>query len=423
MGKFKVSEIKTPVGIKLTLIPFIIYIFLKIGDSNTDSLTQITLVLFYLWIGSVFLFKRKAVIQILRQRLYLVLFFFLLFLFFGYAYANGIFTTIKGMGAYLQVFSPIFMYEFYSKYLSRITKRNLILFTLCIYIFYSYQTLQYLESNPLASRDMVSVGVTDSLLIGGGFSLAYGFSILIPILLYLTVNHSKFKNYFFVSNLFTRILIYLLVFVFFVVVYRSMFAISFLIMIFGGLYALINMNKSKGSSFIKFFVIILISLFGLFFANKFMSFLNNYLDSLDTVISQKLSVILNLNDYGSIESTGSLGARIELYLQSLYVWLDNPFFGIAHLYEFDTTKMVGAGLGNHSEWLDVLAKHGLFSFLLLIYLFYPRKAYMNNQGFKFAFVLFIIAGFINPMNLFNIYFVVYFCAPFIDDYFFVNNTT
>lgn len=423
MRKFNKGEIKTPLAIKLTFIPFFVFIFLKIGASNTNSLIQITLVLFYFWLGSVLIIKPKTVFQVLREKHYFVLFIFILFLYFSYAFANGLIITIMGVGAQLQVLSPIFMYEFYSKFLSTKSQRYLIIITLCFYVYYSFQTVQYLESNPMAARDMISVGVSDSLLIGGGFSLAYGFSILIPILIYITINYTKFKENLFLNNLFTRTLLILLIVIFFVVVYKSMFAISFVIMIFAGMYVLLKMNINKKTNNIKIFVFLLISFFGFITVNQLKSFLYNYLDSLNSVISDKLVIILNLSDNGNLDSTSSLGVRLELYLQSFYTWLDNPFLGIGYLYEYNTARMIAAGLGNHSEWLDLLAKHGIFAVLSFAYLFMPKKTYVNKQGFNLSIKIFLIAGFLNPIYLFNIFFVVYFFAPLLDDYFFSSKKT
>lgn len=418
MNNIKTVNIKTPMGIKLTLIPFITFIFLKIGSANTVSITNITLVLFYVWFLSVFFAKPRVVFKILNQNHYYSLFIFLLFLFLGLSFANGVFTSIKAIGAFIQVLAPIFMYEFYSRFLSKKTMRNLIVVTLGIYIYYSLKTIIYLKLNPLAAREMVSIGVDDSLLIGGGFSLAYGFAILIPVLVYLIINNSKFIKQIFINNFSTRVLIIFAVITFLVTVYQSMFAISFLIMLFGSLYALLRMNKDKAKNNILFFGVILLVVTFFLFANQLMPLLQNYLASLNTVISNKLLVLLNLSDYANIEDTGSMGVRLQLYMNSFYIWLENPFFGIAYKYDFSTTKMIALGMGDHSEWLDLLAKYGLFSVFLMIYIFKAKKVYKYNQGYKLGFILFIILGFLNPIYIFNIFFIVFFYTPLLDDYFF-----
>ncbi|MEO7048017.1 MAG: hypothetical protein ABI091_22145, partial [Ferruginibacter sp.] len=101
-----------------------------------------------------------------------------------------------------------------------------------------------------------------------------------------------------------------------------------------------------------------------------------------------------------------------------YVWIEHPIFGIGYEYGFSTPKMMAAGLGNHSEWLDSLATYGIFIIFLMIYLFKSKKVYRQNQGYKLALILFIITGFVNPIHLFNIYFVVFFFVPLLDNYFF-----
>lgn len=408
----------TSVNIQLTLVLFFAFIFLKIGEANTKYVTQITLVLFYFWLLSILFFRSKTVIQILHQSHYLALFVFVLFLFFGLSASNGIFTSVKGIGAYLQIYAPIFMYEFYIKFFSKKTQRIIIIIIFCIYIFYSLQTIEYLQSNPSAARDMVSIGVPVSLMIGGGFSLAYGFSILLPVLLYIAINYSKSKEKLVYNKPLTRFILIIIILIFWIVVYKSMFAISFLVMIFGGIYALFRMNKAKKTNNFWFLGIIILSVLLYITASQFMSFLNNFLSSFNTVITRKLIIILNLSHYSNINDTGSLGARIEFYLESLNTWTSHPFFGIGYKYDFSTPKMMAAGLGNHSEWLDSLAKYGIFIIFLLIYIFKPKKVYKNIQGYKLGLILFVITGFLNPIHLFNIYFVVFFFVPLLDNYFF-----
>ncbi len=74
----------------------------------------------------------------------------------------------------------------------------------------------------------------------------------------------------------------------------------------------------------------------------------------------------------------------------------------------------------HSEWFDLLAKFGLFSIFLMVYLFRPKKVYKGNQGFKLAFIFLLILGMLNPVHFFNIYFIVFFYIPLVDDYLFAD---
>lgn len=422
MAKQQIQYSKTPIDIKLTLVPFVIFIFLKIGHTNSTNLIQNTLLMFYIWVFSALFFRPKTVSQILNQKHYYALFGFLIYLFVGLSFANGFFTTVKGVGAYIQIIIPIFMYEFYSIYLTKKGQKILILIILGIYIYFAIKTILYLNINPMAAREMVSIGISDSVMIGGGFSLAYGFSILIPILVYLLINYSKFALKIYLSKLNARIILILIIALFLVVIFKSMFAISFLIALFGSVYVLFQMNKAKKAK--KFMLVIATVLIGFVIITVFQlsSFLNSYLGSINTVISRKLMIVLNLFDYSNIEDTGSMGVRFELFMQSINIWLKNFFFGIASENNFSKTRMVTAGLGNHSEWLDLLAQYGLFSIFLMIYLFKSKKSYQNNQGFKMAFILFIILGFLNPINSFNIHFVVFFYVPLLDDYFFTTQS-
>lgn len=418
MENYSVVNIKTSIGIKLTLIPFIFYIFLKIGTANTPNIVNFSLVLFYFWVLSILLAKPRDVFKILYQKHYLALFIFILFMYFGYSYVNGLFATMKFIGAFIQVFAPIFMYEFYSKFLSNKTLRNLIVVTLGIYVYYSVKTNLFLELNPLAAREMISIGVDDSLLIGGGFSLSYGFAILVPVLVYFMLYSSNFEEYIIISNKITRLLLVIVAILFITTIYKSMFTISFIIMLLGSFFAFYKMRKGGKSNNITFVLVFLISLFIIVFINQYLPSIQSYLQSLNTVIGYKLLAVFESFDQGEVVSGGGFKGRVDLYFESFYTWIENPFMGIAYENNFDRTKMMEAGLGSHSEWFDLFAKYGLLGILLLIYIFKPKKVYKKNKGYKLALLLFFIIGFLNPIHLFNIYFIVFFYVPLLDNYFF-----
>lgn len=409
---------KTSFGIKLTLIPFMVLLFLKIGSANTSNIVNFSLILFYFWVLSILLVKPREVFKILKQKHYLALFVFIILLYIGYSYVNGLFTTIKFIGSFIQVFAPIFMYEFYSKFLSSKSLRNLIIIILGIYVYYSIKTILYLELNPLAARQIISIGLDDSLLIGGGFSLSYGFAILVPVLVYLILNSSNFGVNVLFNKLISRLLLVIVTILFITTIYKSMFTISFITMLLGSLFVFYKMKKGKKSNNITLVLVFLLSIFIIVIINQYLPSIQSFLQTLDTVIGYKLIAVFESFDQGQVVSDGGFKGRVDLYLESFYTWIENPFLGIAYKSDFNVLKMKEIGLGNHSEWFDLFAKYGLFAILLITYIFKPKNAYKKNKGHKLALLLFTVIGFLNPIHIFNIYFIVFFYAPLLDNYFF-----
>ena len=142
--------------------------------------------------------------------------------------------------------------------------------------------------------------------------------------------------------------------------------------------------------------------------------LTDFLQSKDSVLSNKILIVINLSQVSDIEHIGSMGERIMLTNSSLQTWFENLFFGIAYKYDFDGVRMMNAGLGNHAEWFDLLAKYGLLSLFLFYYIFCPKKVYSNNKNYSISLVLLLVLGFLNPNHIFNIYFVTFFFAPMLN---------
>ena len=103
----------------------------------------------------------------------------------------------------------------------------------------------------------------------------------------------------------------------------------------------------------------------------------------------------------------TLGVRFDLYLMSLDSFWNNPIFGLAHKQMPGSEIMVG----NHSEWFDLLAKYGIFGLLMAFFFILVRKKYFKNKGFAIAFFLFFALGFINPLQVFTIYFAAFYYVP------------
>lgn len=413
-----------PLRIKITYIPFLILLVLKIGSPNSIFYDQLSYIVFFIWFFICFFFNPNTVASILSHTHYRILLVFLLYVFAINGYANGVFTAIKATGGKIQILSPIFMYEFYSRYKNKKANSVLLLIIIGIFVFFSIQAIHYLNLNPMLARDIISIGIDEVVMMGEGYALAYGLMTIVPCILFylLIINSKHYKNIFVfkpkISKHFYVLAMLSTLLLFWYVILKSLFATSVLLTLFGCIvvilyvsYKLIQKRYFWGIVILSLIILLafnqlLLNLVRVFLENNEYNFLAGKLDNLIDTIS-----IANASfDHG-------MGARLLLYSSSLNVFLSNFIWGIGYKYNLDGGLMMSAGLGNHSEWLDTLATFGIFGMLFVWFIISARKAYHKRIGFQVAFLLFFVMGFVNPTHVFTIYFATFFLVPKIDDHF------
>jgi hypothetical protein len=415
----KIEYHYTPLSIKLTYIPFLILLVMMIGNINDDYYKKISYITFYIWFFSCVICKPHAVVNIFLQKHYGILLILLLYHFSIIALTGGPLQAIKDTGAMIQIYSPIFMYEFYSRFEDE--KYNSLLFIIItgIFIFFSVKTLLFLEINPMAARDIISSVIDEVVMIGGGYSLAYGLTIIVPALFYFTI-HQIDKDY--ISNLITkhkiankvyRLILLFIIILFSAVIVKSMYVISFFLLIFGFILTIVFVLFNKFKKKHAFLIIISIVLFFLVTKGLFVDSVLNYVSTVESfpVLMSRVIDVINIFQNMSFTASDDLVVRSDLYMDSLSLFFDNFIFGIGYKYSLDFVLMHAAGLGTHSEWFDTLAKYGVFGLFMIWFLISARKIYFEKKGFKIAFLLFIILGFVNPVNLFTIYFATFYYVP------------
>jgi len=416
-------DVPVPLRIKITYIPFLILLVLKIGSANSVYFEKLSYIVFFIWFLSCITFNLQTVITILKQKHYAILFIFLIYYFILGSVINGVFTAMKSLGGFIQHLSPIFMYEFYSIFENKKNNRMFLIMITGILIFFSIKAILALETDPLIARAIVAGNVNEEMMIGGGYSLAYALAIIVPALLYFIISKNDknpitvFKNIVFEK---TQTLIMLLIVIFFCfVVIKSMYAISLLILIVGCFYAVLVASFTRNK--LLFGILIFLTITSLFLNQLLIHEFINYLNKFDpNLLIRKLievsDYIQNASD-SYIDIYGSFGGRISMYFDSLNVFLDNIIWGIAYKYELNQDMMMSAGLGNHSEWFDTLARYGIFGILYIWFLISVKKTYWGQKGFMIAYSIFFILGFFNPIHLFTIFFATFYFVPKLNKYF------
>lgn len=97
---------------------------------------------------------------------------------------------------------------------------------------------------------------------------------------------------------------------------------------------------------------------------------------------------------GQSKSTVDLAERNDLREVSIQTFFNNPIVGVHH-------KMVGtvneAVVGNHSQWIDDLAKFGLFAILIFVFIYKSLVQQYKDTKIVIPIIVFVVLGFFNPI--------------------------
>lgn len=286
----------------------------------------------------------------------------------------------------------------------RSQKRLTVLLYLAI-SFFGVQALRYIQNSAFGLRPLISQNPDDSLIIGGAYGLPYSLTILVPFILYIIVGKKSSLNTVVREKTSKRKILPLL-FVLFgaYVVLRSTFTTAFILLLFG---------------FVLVFVVDLptiIKTITITFASLLVIPLISYLPELVSLINPDAGVMLDRlyeidavsQGEGLTEAT-DLAARLRLMLSSIKTFGAHPLFGIGAIYGYDYNLMFRAGYGGHSEWLDLFAANGIFAGLIIWHLIQNTGRYVPKDAVSTS--VFVLMGFLNPIYLFQIYFVYFYLIP------------
>ncbi|MCK9627019.1 MAG: O-antigen ligase family protein [Bacteroidales bacterium] len=213
---------------------------------------------------------------------------------------------------------------------------------------------------------------------------------------------------------------------FFVLNSRGISFFLFLLIILGFIFSPKRSYNNINPLYLLLAVLSLSILFYLFF-DPFMNILRVVFAGNERLL-EKFNNITDFSQTRNMQDTGSLGARIELSLISLQTWLggfSNFFFGIGEhaINDASMQGLTNAGVGQHSQFFDHLARYGLLGGLILYKavkntLRFVLKRAHNTKMYNRIFVVllaFILYSFLNNSLIGNILFVVFLVFPLIVD--------
>lgn len=253
----------------------------------------------------------------------------------------------------------------------------------------SPEVIKYLESRNVA-----------------GFDFIYGTILLIPILL-MGLKQS------FKVNLFLPFLIIVISAI--LVIALSNFTTAYLFLIIALVLTLFISYKNIYLVFITVGAIMgILSPILLTILIGILEYIRDITPSLMT--QNKLSSIVGILEGNSdIESASIRTLLMEISMKS---FLSNPILGSGAYYHDHNI------IGNHSQFIDDLGRYGLFGSLpIFIFMFYSlmniRRRLPSTKvrnSFMFCSLLFLVLGFLNPIQSYGIIFAVFLVLPLLSRY-------
>jgi hypothetical protein len=207
-------------------------------------------------------------------------------------------------------------------------------------------------------------------------------------------------------NYLHKLLLSLFFFIGVFVVIRSLYMTAIVFLLIG---IIVSFYYGKKRWLFKFFAIFVVMMF-VFISYFFMIDIDiPFLNDDHNMVFSRMTEISHILQ-GDVDSAGDFTSRNDLSSNSLETFLSSPVIGVNHeISDFAFYK--GTKIGGHSEWIDNLAKYGLFSILIIVFLFQSIK--YSKYSLKPVFLIYFFIGFFNPTLQFVQIYVTFLFLPFL----------
>lgn len=355
------------------------------------------LLLFGIWLFFLVVFNPHSVSSVLLQRRFIYIYIFLIIYFITSILYCPPITGINRCVSFFSTLSPIIMYELIKKE-SRGIRIAFILFISLIFIADFYIAYQYLEiSGAEKLRDAEDLG-NDFYIMKVSFNLCYAISLILPVFCGLFY---EFKGRALLRTFMAAILLGLFLFLL-----RAQFVTAIIVALIGVFLEFIY--RRRLNVFKSLIIILIVGGISLYLILPYA--IQQLKDSGEyrTVLG-KLVEIENVLS-GNKGQASDINVRSNLSEMSFSTFMDNPVLGVN--YKLDPTRHITEqGIGNHAEWVDLLAKFGLCSIFLFYFLFISLIKQKNEIGSPVPLIMFIFLGFFNPLFLFPQMFATFLFNP------------
>lgn len=351
---------------------------------------------FIIWLVLAYMSYTPIIKKVLKMRGTGYLYSFTIFVGIIMLLGHSVVYAISSMVVMMELFSPLLMFRILrteTKTVQRFVFLVVsVIFTVNLVVFTTY-----------INNSVTDYGLRDIehfMEYKNSFYYLYAIAILVPFIIYYLSHQEKAVKH----KLLKSVVGYsvCLVLAYFVIKAQFMTAIVFMVM--GGVFAL-SYKRSKLTLTVPIAVIIVFTLFQQFSGELLRIADENNATAVSSRIEELQHILSN-----DTENAEDYSKRQDLSQSSLETFLNNPIIGVLYKYE-DINEGLQHGIGNHAEWLDSLAKYGLFGFLLLLFIVKAMIAQSKVVESNIHYLLFGLLGFFNPTLGFLLTCAVFFYMP------------
>lgn len=393
---------------RIDLLVFFLLFLLQMQMSDTQTLVYARFVLLIIWCILILLKDYGRRTTIVYKQMVALIVFLLCNLIRTYIRYMSLKTVLGSTLSILVLFSGFFAFDYYKERLNRKEKKLVVYGILFVWLFYCFKALRFYKEHAGAARAIVSHSADYAVNgISDPYAIAYGSVLIEIVLLGILICGRKALTKTEVLGL----VIYIAVLT--ILIWNTESTITMFVMVIGTFLVLIlnDNGQLKGNRTIKrsLFLIAGLGIVCLFlvYREDIGWWLINTFQKQNGVFAYKLMLVGNSLVKKSAQ--GGLGARMELYSFSWKLFLQHPIFG---------TELLGIRIGEHSEFLDALAKYGILLgalpyFALFYYSLRQIRMLFGGRGYFALLVSFLLMFFLNPFhsNLSN--FALMFIVPMI----------
>ena len=415
MENVRIANTNNRIG--LSAIAFIIYSLYYISGYSGQMHNYIIVALFLVWNCIAAVEDFKAYNYAVGSKTFLWLFLFVLYYFLSSFIIADLVYTLEYVIIYFCLYGTAIQYRYYyyrnnSKEIRAIT-RILILGL----VFFSVSAISFYTINPSAARILAAdYYAFDNIAIGGGYSIAFGASILSVFLFEMLLRRQYLGK--------KLVLVFILLFILFeILLIKTESTTTLIANMFGILIGIIVKMYDNGKGRIENKVIIsaiLIICFLLVVLN--INEIGKYIVDItasgtDNVLIRRFNRIGQKMQYQGVGSgyTNYVDERFGTISESWNTFLQNPVFGVGYKCGNVYSLLEKFGVGTHSEFVDVLAQYGIIGFFFWTMFISSALKYQINsfkcKGWKATLLIMLI---FNPFRSFHGFVVAFFLIPFIE---------
>lgn len=338
-------------------------------------------VVFLMWLVCAYLAYTPLVRQVLRTKGVGYLYAFVVFYGLSMLINHSVVYAISAMLGMMELFSPFLMYRIVRAE-SKAVQRLVFITITAVFMANVAVCFIYMRSSftNYGLRDIEAFTEYNNT-----FYFLYAIAILVPVILYY-LSHSQREGSF---SFFKAIIGYGICLVLAYFVLKAQFMTAIVLMFVGGVFALVQRNRGLAFT-IPIVAVIVLAIFSQV-SNDLIRIAD---ENNATAVSSRLEEIQHIlaNDTNNAED---YTLRQDLSQNSFETFLENPLIGVLYKYEnIDEAKH--QGVGNHAEWLDTLARYGLFGILLLVFIVKAMRTQRKVVNVGMHYLLFALLGFLNP---------------------------